>query len=98
MTNFRWLAQISVLDHPFEGYQHVPGYRLRQSEEELGEPVMRMEPRALMVPPGIPNFADRERLLKLGPTTIRGRAWSGHGAVERVEVSDDGGESWADAR
>ena len=26
-----------------------------------------------------------------------GRAWSGWGHIDRVEVSDDGGESWADA-
>ena len=98
MTNVKWLGRITVLDRPFEGYQHAPGYRLRQTEEELGEPVSRMVPRSLMVPPGIPNFADRERLLELGPTTIRGRAWSGHGPVERVEVSTDGGGTWADAR
>jgi len=97
MTNVKWLCRITVLDHPFEGYQHAPGYRMRQTEEELGEPVTRMEPRSLMTPPGIPNFADRERLLELGPTTISGRAWSGYGAIERVEVSDDGGETWADA-
>ncbi len=97
MTNVKWLERITVLDHAFEGYQHAAGYRFRQTPEELGEPVARMEPRSLMKPPGIPNFADRERLIEPGPTTIRGRAWSGHGAIERVEVSDDGGDTWADA-
>ena len=29
---------------------------------------------------------------------MRGRAWSGFGPVERVEVSADGGASWTDAR
>ena len=28
---------------------------------------------------------------------LEGRAWSGWGSVTRVEVSADGGETWADA-
>ena len=38
--------------------------------------------------------------LTLGPTgyyELAGLAWSGHGTVTRVEVSADGGKSWADA-
>ncbi|HEY1360411.1 MAG TPA: sulfite oxidase [Thermoleophilaceae bacterium] len=97
MTNVKWLERITVLDRPFEGYQQESGYRFRQTADEPGEPVTRMVPRSLMTPPGIPNFADRERLIEPGPTTIRGRAWSGHGAIERVEVSGDGGATWADA-
>ena len=98
MANVKWLARITLLDRPFEGYQQAPAYRLRQSPEERGQAVTRMEPRSLMIPPGIPNFSNRERLLELGPTAIRGRAWSGHGPIERVEVSADGGSTWADAR
>ena len=97
MTNVKWLTQITVLDRPFEGYQQARGYRLRQHPEEQGEPVSRMVPRSLMVPPGIPDFATRERRLEAGPCTIRGRAWSGHGTIERVEASSDGGRSWQDA-
>ena len=29
---------------------------------------------------------------------MEGRAWSGFGAVERVEFSSDGGNSWEDAK
>ncbi|ELY58999.1 sulfite oxidase [Natronolimnohabitans innermongolicus] len=32
-----------------------------------------------------------------GTVTIRGVAWAGDDAVERIEVSTDGGETWADA-
>jgi hypothetical protein len=87
-----------VLDAPFAGYQQARGYRLRQTPEEEGEPLSRMLPRSLMVPPGIPDFATRERTLEPGPCTLLGRAWSGFGPVERVEVSVDGGASWSDAR
>jgi DMSO/TMAO reductase YedYZ molybdopterin-dependent catalytic subunit len=98
MTSVKWLERISVLDRPFEGYQQARGYRLRQTPDEDGEPVSWMLPRSLMVPPGIPDFATRERIVEPGPCAVRGRAWSGLGSVERVEVSADGGASWSDAR
>ena len=56
-----------------------------------------MQPRALMVPPGIPDFNTRERTVPAGPCLLQGRAWSGWAPVTRVEVSTDGGETWADA-
>lgn len=40
---------------------------------------------------------DEDSPLARGPQVVRGRAWSGAGAIARVEVSLDGGESWADA-
>ncbi len=98
MTSVKWLEQITVLERPFEGYQQAHGYRLRQTPDERGEPVTRMVPRSLMIPPGIPDFATRERVLEPGPCTVRGRAWSGFGPIERVEVSVDAGRSWSDAR
>jgi sulfane dehydrogenase subunit SoxC len=98
MTSVKWLERITVLDSPFEGYQQARGYRVRQMPDEQGEPVSRMLPRSLMVPPGIPDFATRERTVKPGACKVRGRAWSGFGPVERVEVSSDGGTSWSDAR
>jgi sulfane dehydrogenase subunit SoxC len=98
MTSVKWLGAIELLDRPFTGYQQARGYRMRQSADEEGTPVSRMLPRSLMVPPGIPDFATRARTLDAGPCTVRGRAWSGLGAVERVEVSDDGGASWSEAR
>lgn len=98
MASVKWLEKITVLDETFEGYQQARGYRLRQTPDEQGEPVSRMLPRSLMVPPGIPDFATRERRLEVGSCTLRGRAWSGFGPIERVEVSADGGGSWSDAR
>ena len=98
MTSVKWLDRITLLDEEFAGYQQARGYRLRQTPDEPGEPVSRMVPRSLMIPPGIPDFATRARTLEAGATTISGRAWSGFGPVERVEVSTDGGATWDDAR
>ena len=98
MTSVKWLGSITVLDRPFEGYQQARGYRLRQTPDEPGEPVTRMAPRSLMVPPGVPEFATRERRVEPGRVTVRGRAWSGRAEIARVEVSADGGATWSDAR
>jgi DMSO/TMAO reductase YedYZ molybdopterin-dependent catalytic subunit len=97
MTNVKWLRAITVLDAPFAGYQQARGYRMRRSEDEVGEPVTRMFPRALMAPPGVPDFMTRRRFAEAGDLQLEGRAWSGRGAITRVEVSTDGGATWADA-
>jgi sulfane dehydrogenase subunit SoxC len=97
MTNVKWLDRIEVVDRPFAGYQQTRGYRLRRHADEDGEPVARMLPRALVQPPGIPDFLLRERTLDAGPCVLTGRAWSGVAPIAGVRVSMDGGRSWADA-
>lgn len=98
MTNVKWLTRITLVDKPFEGYHNAVSYRITDAEGVPGEPITRMAPRSLMIPPGVPEFMSRERHLEPGPAELRGRAWSGWGPVERVEVSTDGGESFADAQ
>jgi sulfane dehydrogenase subunit SoxC len=97
MTNVKWLARITVLDEPFDGYQNARGYRIRQDADEDGAPLSRMTVRALMVPPGIPDFATRRRFAPPDEQTLEGRAWSGEGEIETVEVSSDGGATWQHA-
>ena len=97
MTNVKWLDEIQVLTEPFTGYQNMQGYRLRQEEDDEGEPLARMLPRSLIVPPGIPEFLSRDRTLPAGEVLLQGRAWSGHALVDSVDVSVDGGASWAPA-
>ena len=93
MTNVKWLESITLVNEPFAGYQQRKSYRVRQEEDEEGEPLTRIAPRALMVPPGIPEYLTRERIVEPGRCTIEGRAWSGWGAIAGVDVSDDG-ETW----
>ena len=97
MASVKWLAGIEVIRGAFDGFQQRQSYRLRQDPGEPGEPLERMLPRALMVPPGIPDFYTRGRVVRPGPLTLVGRAWSGRGPIERVEVSVDGGSTWAAA-
>ena len=97
MTSVKWLRSIVLLTEPFDGYQQAWAYRLRQDAGEEGVPLSRIEPRSLMVPPGIPEFFTRERSLPPGPVTVTGRAWSGYGPVTEVAVSTDGGATWVAA-
>ena len=97
MTNVKWLERIELVDSPFVGYQNTTGYRLRQTEDEEGVPLDRMQPRSLLAPPGIPEFMTRDRLVAAGEVPLEGRAWSGLAPVEAVEVSTDGGETWSRA-
>jgi sulfane dehydrogenase subunit SoxC len=97
MQNVKWLTRITLLEEPFEGYQNAVGYRMYDADGNPGEPLTRMLPRSLTLPPGVPDFMTRERLLEPGPITLQGRAWSGHGPIERVELSTDGGVNFADA-
>jgi DMSO/TMAO reductase YedYZ molybdopterin-dependent catalytic subunit len=97
MTSVKWLTSVTAVAEPFEGHQQRVAYRIRYHEDEEGIPLTRMPPRALMVPPGIPDFPNRRRWLAPGPCVLEGRAWSGHGPIEMVEVSVDGGETWQPA-
>jgi DMSO/TMAO reductase YedYZ molybdopterin-dependent catalytic subunit len=98
MTSVKWLERITVLERPFEGFQMAKRYRLQRDEDDPGTPLTRMFPRALAVPPGIPDFHSRERFVDAGPCLLRGRAWSGWAQISHVGVSVDGGKTWAEAQ
>jgi len=97
MTDVKWLRSITVTDRPFEGFQQATAYHFRTQDGETGEPVQRMRPRALMVPPGFPDFMSRTRFLEPSVQVVEGRAWSGRGRIARVDFSDDGGRTWSAA-
>jgi DMSO/TMAO reductase YedYZ molybdopterin-dependent catalytic subunit len=97
MAHVKWLHRIEVLDREFDGYQNAVAYRVRQHADDPGVPVTRIEPRALVQPPGFPDFMSRARALRPGPVWLTGRAWSGHAPVTGVEVTVDGGVTWATA-
>ena len=91
--NVKWLKTIKVVD---QIYLHLlfqersrylgPDRRSRHFINELG-------PKSVITFP-----SGEDRLLDPGNYTITGLAWSGGGAIRRVEVSVDGGRSWTDAK
>jgi DMSO/TMAO reductase YedYZ molybdopterin-dependent catalytic subunit len=94
MTQVKWLRSITVTDRPFDGYQQATAYHYRTVPGEAGVPVTRMLPRALMVPPGVPDFMSRTRFVAPSTLVVEGRAWSGGAPVTKVDFSFDGGRSW----
>src|SRR5262245_36507119 len=97
MTSVKWLSRITLLDEPFTGYQMHQSYRVRHEEDDEGDPITRIAPRSLMVPPGIPDFLTRARIVESGACQVIGRAWSGFSEIVGVDVSTDGGATWAPA-
>ena len=97
MAHVKWLRDIEVIDRPFDGFQNAVAYRLKQDADDPGTPVTRMSPRALLVPPGFPDFMSRVRVVRPGRHQLEGRAWSGWAPVSRVEVSTDDGLTWSEA-
>jgi DMSO/TMAO reductase YedYZ molybdopterin-dependent catalytic subunit len=95
MTSVKWLTSIDVVTESFAGYQQATTYRYKRDADDPGEPVSRLRVRALMIPPGFPDYFSRRRFVEQGSVRLSGRAWSGAGPVKRVEVGVDG--EWADA-
>jgi DMSO/TMAO reductase YedYZ molybdopterin-dependent catalytic subunit len=95
MTSVKWLSRIEALSAPFRGFQQADAYRYQRTADDVGEPVTRISVRALMVPPGIPDFFTRRRFVDAGRVRLFGRAWAGAAPLVRVEVGIDG--DWADA-
>ncbi|WP_433526915.1 sulfite oxidase [Nocardia pseudovaccinii] len=96
MTSVKWLRNIEVVDRPFTGLQQAVAYHYQRDVDDPGVPVSRIKVRALMIPPGLPDFPSRRRTVDAGAVLLRGRAWCGTSPVVRVEVGVDG--VWRDAQ
>lgn len=95
MASVKWLFAIEAIDRPFDGVQQASSYHFRTVNGEKGVPCTLMRVNSLMVPPGIPDFYTRKRVAEAGVIDILGRAWSGAGSIERVEIAVNG--QWRDA-
>ena len=96
MASVKWLTDIKVLDQPFDGYQKTTAYKFRRDQDDPGEPIDFIRVKSLMVPPGMPDWFTRQRLVEQGPVELTGRAWSGAGtAITKVEVGVD--DDWFEA-
>lgn len=86
----KWLTRIRALSTPFDGFYQRERYRILTPERavELGE---------LRVQSEIARPGSGERVPQGLPVDVTGVAWGGRGGVERVEVSVDGGATFAAA-
>jgi sulfane dehydrogenase subunit SoxC len=96
MASVKWLTRIEALAQPFDGFQQVVGYHYRRHAGDPGVPITFARVKSLMVPPGMPDWFTRRRLVERGRVSLFGRAWSGAGhSIARVELGVDG--VWRDA-
>jgi DMSO/TMAO reductase YedYZ molybdopterin-dependent catalytic subunit len=89
MANVKWLVRITGVREPFTGYFQQQRYVYVRGDDV--QPVTRMRVKAAIMSP-----RDGEAV-PAGPLTVRGWAWSGEGAITRVEVAAGGGEAWQPA-
>ena len=97
MASVKWLRAITVLNEPFRGIEQAKVYRYQKSATDPGLPVTVKRVHSVMKPPGLPDAISRYRFAAPGQHTLQGMAWSGTGAIRRVEVSTNGGRTWQDA-
>ncbi len=97
MASVKWLQRIEALDKPYDGFQQVATYMYRPVPDGPTTPVTTMRVKSLLVPPGIPDFYTRARMVDAGEVPLFGRAWSGGGVpIARVEVGVSG--TWHEAQ
>src|SRR5262245_5060354 len=93
VASVKWLRRIEVLDRPFKGYFQSVKYTI-QRKSAAGVETAIVGPMSLKAEILRPR---ENAVLGVGLNRISGLAWAGEESVARVEVSTDGGRTWADA-
>jgi len=91
--NIKWLHRIEVVDQVYVTYNEIS--RVTTNPKTPKSPwftVFEQGPKSVITSP-----SGGQQLQGRGMYEITGLAWSGGGAIRRVEVSVDGGRTWKDA-
>ena len=93
----KWLTEIKVLDSEFAGNFMNPGYRLPNQPIKPGETVKPEDthPVTSLVVKSVISGPLDGATLKPGRVAIHGAAWAGEAGIAKVEISIDGGATWA---
>lgn len=92
MASVKWLREVTVFKEPFNGFFQTREYVYSgEVGTEDNTPVTQMRVRSLIIEPGRKTMGVNESV------TISGLAWTGMGAVNKVELSFDDGASWTSA-
>jgi sulfane dehydrogenase subunit SoxC len=91
-ASVKWLRSIRVTDRPAMTKDETSKYSDLKSDGMAEQFTFPMGVKSVITSPS-PGLA----MQGTGIYQINGLAWSGAGAIRRVEVSADGGASWADA-
>ena len=91
-ASVKWLHRLEVSDIPAMSRQETSKYTDRRSDGRSEVFTFEMSVKSTITSPS-PGL----QLTEKGIYQISGLAWSGRGAIRSVEVSADGGKSWAEA-
>jgi len=99
--SIKWLCEIRVLKDEFDGFYMSSAYRL-PSGSSSSEPSRTQQSAAitsLVVKSVVAHPQDGATILvpRSGVVSVRGAAWAGDRAIQKVEVSTDAGRSWHNA-
>lgn len=98
-SSVKWVVRLSASAQPNGGFYMNPGYRFPKYALPPGTPARPAELEiieGMVVKSSITAPEDRA-VVPMGTVTIRGFAWAGEEAIERVDVSTDGGSKWQSA-
>jgi sulfane dehydrogenase subunit SoxC len=93
VRNVKYLRRIKVVDHPYMTKWESTVYTNLRMDGKARWFQFELEPNSVITYP-----SGGQKLPAKGFYQISGLAWSGGGAVRKVEVSTDGGRSWKDAQ
>ncbi|MFO0877325.1 MAG: sulfite oxidase [Gemmataceae bacterium] len=96
MASVKWLTRIIVTRTPFNGFDQTIDYGIwAKGEDGLPRltPVTEMQVKSTIAGP-----VEGASVPAGKPVRIHGAAWAGEAEVERLEVSTDGGRTWALAK
>ncbi|MDT4917316.1 MAG: hypothetical protein QOH89_2016 [Pseudonocardiales bacterium] len=93
VANIKWIGQLEVANEPLYSTWNTTQYRLIGPDYPPDGPPLTAQvvKSAFELPWDATLPAGRQ-------VRLRGRSWSGLGAIARVDVSTDGGQSWQRAR
>ncbi|MBD3787138.1 MAG: sulfite dehydrogenase [Sphingomonadales bacterium] len=90
----KWLRRIEVTDQAVESREETSKYTDTLADGTSRKWTWVMDAKSVVTSPS-PQMPIKHGP---GPLVITGLAWSGRGAITRVDVSIDGGKTWAEAR
>lgn len=91
-TNVKWLRSIKVTDRPAMTRFETSTYTDLMPDGKALQFTLAMEVKSVITRP-----SNADALPRPGIYEVTGIAWSGTGKVTRVDVSADGGKTWAEA-
>ena len=90
----KWLRRVEVLDKPVESREETSKYTDTLADGISRKWTWAMDAKSVVTSPSPQSPISHGK----GPLVISGLAWSGRGAITRVDVTIDGGENWYEAR